>query len=381
MRSAMGSASGAPRTPLPSFSSLTREPSIYTLTLEELQNAVNEPGKNFGSMNMEEFLKNIWTMEESQAMAAAVSSAVEGNSSSLAGSSSLPPSGLQHGLSMPRNLTGKTVDEVWKEIHQSSERSQHGNLGDRQVTMADVTLEDFLAKAGFMREECELEPSANSSNSIVTMNTGIMNSTPSDSMQEPQVAPQHGDWLNFQLKGTVPHQQVLSHQHLLQKHQQQQKQQAEAAAAAFAGRLAAPVGAIMPSGKVPKSLDASFDCTGNIGVVNTLDASYDSSAGMGISFTPAAVPSDRKRSHDTSEDRSIEQRQKRMIKNRESAARSRARKQAYNVELESVVETLKEENAKLLQQQVHAYFFKLLFAFSIHSFLSWKVVASSACSC
>jgi len=40
-----------------------------------------------------------------------------------------------------------------------------------------------------------------------------------------------------------------------------------------------------------------------------------------------------------------------MIKNRESAARSRARKQAYTVELEAEVSQLKEENMKLRKQQ------------------------------
>ncbi|KAI3761861.1 hypothetical protein L1987_52283 [Smallanthus sonchifolius] len=42
-----------------------------------------------------------------------------------------------------------------------------------------------------------------------------------------------------------------------------------------------------------------------------------------------------------------DRRHNRMIKNRESAARSRARKQAYTNELENEVERLKEENAKL----------------------------------
>ncbi|XP_022145433.1 protein FD-like [Momordica charantia] len=46
-----------------------------------------------------------------------------------------------------------------------------------------------------------------------------------------------------------------------------------------------------------------------------------------------------------------DRRQKRMIKNRESAARSRARKQAYTNELELEVAHLMEENAKLRRQQ------------------------------
>ncbi|XP_061339923.1 bZIP transcription factor 12-like [Gastrolobium bilobum] len=50
-------------------------------------------------------------------------------------------------------------------------------------------------------------------------------------------------------------------------------------------------------------------------------------------------------------DKATLQRQRRMIKNRESAARSRERKQAYTVELESLVTHLEEENARLLREQ------------------------------
>ncbi|KAK6135432.1 hypothetical protein DH2020_030827 [Rehmannia glutinosa] len=50
-------------------------------------------------------------------------------------------------------------------------------------------------------------------------------------------------------------------------------------------------------------------------------------------------------------DKATQQRQKRMIKNRESAARSRERKQAYTVELETLVTQLEEENARLLKEE------------------------------
>ncbi|CAG7873302.1 hypothetical protein BRARA_F03766 [Brassica rapa] len=46
-------------------------------------------------------------------------------------------------------------------------------------------------------------------------------------------------------------------------------------------------------------------------------------------------------------DKAAAQRQRRMIKNRESAARSRERKQAYQVELETLAAKLEEENEKL----------------------------------
>ncbi|XP_018477693.2 G-box-binding factor 4 [Raphanus sativus] len=46
-------------------------------------------------------------------------------------------------------------------------------------------------------------------------------------------------------------------------------------------------------------------------------------------------------------DKAAAQRQRRMIKNRESAARSRERKQAYQVELETLAAKLEQENVKL----------------------------------
>ncbi|KAL1533470.1 G-box-binding factor 4-like [Salvia divinorum] len=50
-------------------------------------------------------------------------------------------------------------------------------------------------------------------------------------------------------------------------------------------------------------------------------------------------------------DKAAQQRQRRMIKNRESAARSRERKQAYQVELESMAVRLEEEKEQLLKEK------------------------------
>ncbi|CAK9321390.1 unnamed protein product [Citrullus colocynthis] len=62
-------------------------------------------------------------------------------------------------------------------------------------------------------------------------------------------------------------------------------------------------------------------------------------------------PFGKKRVPDSDSNNSGDRRQKRMIKNRESAARSRARKQAYTNELELEVAHLMEENARLRRQQ------------------------------
>ncbi|KAF5455738.1 hypothetical protein F2P56_025284 [Juglans regia] len=68
--------------------------------------------------------------------------------------------------------------------------------------------------------------------------------------------------------------------------------------------------------------------------------------------TPVGVGSNPQlqRAQENVED-SIDRRHKRMIKNRESAARSRSRKQAYTNELELEVARLQKENARLRRQQ------------------------------
>ncbi|KAL1336306.1 hypothetical protein HN51_030693 [Arachis hypogaea] len=55
----------------------------------------------------------------------------------------------------------------------------------------------------------------------------------------------------------------------------------------------------------------------------------------------------------TTADKASLQKQRRMIKNRESAARSRERKQAYTLELECLVLQLEAENTRLLEEQAH----------------------------
>lgn len=146
------------------FNSLARQSSIYSLTLDEFQNALTEPGKNFGSMNMDEFLKNIWTAEESLAMAAAMGSVGDAGQGSGGMLTRQPSLQRQGSITLPRTLSRKTVDEVWKDIHRgSSGNSESGGdppVGaspqERSQTFGEMTLEDFLVKAGVMREDSEV---------------------------------------------------------------------------------------------------------------------------------------------------------------------------------------------------------------------------------
>lgn len=146
------------------FNSLARQSSIYSLTLDEFQNALTEPGKNFGSMNMDEFLKNIWTAEESQAMAAAMGSVGDAGQGSGGMITRQPSLQRQSSITLPRTLSRKTVDEVWKDIHRgssgNSESAGDAPVGaspqERTQTFGEMTLEDFLVKAGVMREDSEV---------------------------------------------------------------------------------------------------------------------------------------------------------------------------------------------------------------------------------
>jgi hypothetical protein len=100
-----------------------------SLTLEELQNSLCEPGRNFGSMNMDEFMANIWNAEEFQAATAswnkegvyrepvpvATTTGTGENGGGGGGGRGLV---LQGSFALSSPLSRKTVEEVSAEISQ-----------------------------------------------------------------------------------------------------------------------------------------------------------------------------------------------------------------------------------------------------------------------
>ncbi|CAA0837845.1 ABSCISIC ACID-INSENSITIVE 5-like protein 2 [Striga hermonthica] len=213
-----------------------RQPSIYSLTLDDLQNTLNGSGKNFGSMNMDEFLNSIWTAEEAQTQTQAQSQAQF--SSYVQPTSNPAPFLLKQGsLALPEPLFGKTVDEVWSHIHKVNEGSRAvEEPANRQPTLGEMTLEDSLVRAGIVRQQNN-----------------------------------NGEAVNCQL---------------------------------------------------------------SVGPTNVV---------AGVGPRPRRV----ERRRQKTDGPAVERRQRRMMKNRESAARSRARKQAYTAELEAELHELREENAHL----------------------------------
>jgi ABA responsive element binding factor len=142
-------------TPLP----LTRQgSSVYSLTFDEFQSALGGPGKDFGSMNMDELLRSIWTAEESHAITGA-NPGTNTTSSSLVAPPDQPIQ-RQGSLTLPRTLSQKTVDEVWRDMiyfggnpSSASAAAAPPSPAQRQQTLGEVTLEEFLVRAGVVRED------------------------------------------------------------------------------------------------------------------------------------------------------------------------------------------------------------------------------------
>ncbi|THG10617.1 hypothetical protein TEA_024585 [Camellia sinensis var. sinensis] len=247
----------------PTNPDLPRQSSIHSLTVADLQ---CDQSKSFGSMNMDELLKNIYGDSE-----AFPSSAVNGgDTASLS---------RQASLTLPKTVGNKTVDEVWKEIVEGS----GGGGANREPEM---TLEDFLTKAGAVSEEDVRIP--------------VISQAPAgfgaDSMMN-------------------------------------------------AAQFQAPP---------PLQNETGGYGVDSVGFGNGIDGRMVAVAGGGNGG--GGGRGKRRTVEEPPMDKATQQKQRRMIKNRESAARSRERKQAYTVELESLVTQLEEENSRLLREELTAYY-------------------------
>ncbi|XP_062176964.1 G-box-binding factor 4-like isoform X2 [Alnus glutinosa] len=215
-----------------------RQSSICSLStiladLQQPQQISPSPSKTLvASLSMDDFLKNLYSSDQAQNQLSLPDPHDPDGSSSI---------------SHPKELGDKTVDEVWKEIVTGSDNQREGG-GE----LEEMTLEDFLTKAGAVREE--------------------------------------------DVRG--------------------------------GGVLAV----------VPGPGGFAVESSGAVG--------FEGKVGVGRGRAK------RRAVEEAVVDKATQQRQRRMIKNRESAARSRERKQAYTVELESLVTQLEEENARLLREEV-----------------------------
>ncbi|XP_050366982.1 ABSCISIC ACID-INSENSITIVE 5-like protein 7 isoform X2 [Argentina anserina] len=370
--------------------SLARQSSVYSLTFDEFQNTMGGLGKDFGSMNMDELLKNIWSAEETQGIAF-TSGAGEGNA---------PMGNLQRqgSLTLPRTLSQKTVDDVWKELIRESGDARFSNVGggsnlpqeQRQQTLGEMTLEEFLARAGVVREDAqEMARPGNggffgdmfrhSNNTGVapgyqqaSRNNGLMGSrVESNNISVPNQSPMNA--------GGVRTSQQQTHQLPMQQ-QQQQLIFPKPATLSFPpsmhmvsnAQLASPRSRGLMSAVVEPSRNTAFSQGGGfpgVGIgmgglgaggvtvaskspVNHISPDIIAKSNADTSsLSPVPYVFTRGRKANGTLEKVVERRQRRMIKNRESAARSRARKQAYTLELEAEVQKLKEMNEELHQKK------------------------------
>ncbi|KAF7019324.1 hypothetical protein CFC21_032515 [Triticum aestivum] len=96
------------------------------------------------------------------------------------------------------------------------------------------------------------------------------------------------------------------------------------------------------------ALTLEFTCPGGTGAANSATSSGDDPAGCHFGFSASGGASKRAAVQPAAGD---DRRQRRMIKNRESAARSRARKQACTNEMELELVQLRRENRMLIQRE------------------------------
>ncbi|XP_022952360.1 ABSCISIC ACID-INSENSITIVE 5-like protein 6 [Cucurbita moschata] len=341
---------------------LTRQPSIYSLTFDEFQNTWNGLGKDVGSMNMDELLKNIWTAEESQAMtstAAAVGGAGSTNGGNLQ---------RQGSLTLPRTISQKTVDEVWKDL------SKEGGSGveatpRRQPTLGEVTLEEFLARAGVVREEprrVEERPfscgffgglSRDDNNASLALGMFMENQI-AENKNNAGLA--HGMLRAGAVRSPQQQQQPLfpkpatvtfaSSMNLVNNHPQHSTGAATNLVVAPKPSLYDPL--LQGSGVGAVGLGTGGVTVASRSPTSTISSDMITKNSISTSsFSPVPYSFGRGRRSGGALEKVVERRQRRMIKNRESAARSRARKQAYTLELEAEVAKLKEMNQELQKKQ------------------------------
>ncbi|KAJ0535951.1 putative transcription factor bZIP family [Helianthus annuus] len=335
---------------------LTRQGSIYSLTFDELQNTMGSIGKDFGSMNMDELLKNIWNAEEMQTMG---NSNNTGTGVTGIGGTGAPGTSLQRqgSLTLPRTLSQKTVDEVWKDLSKEY-NSGFGqpDFPQRQQTLGEMTLEEFLVKAGVVRDEPGFG--------------GLGFQHGAGQVQNAAVDDSGGNQISFQ-SGNLP----LSGNGVRTAQAQPPPLYPKQTNLPYGGGppMALPTGnqSVIRNGVV--GISDSVMNGGGLGGMGMMGG-LGGAGGVTVAAGSPAVSSDglgKSNGGDTSSvspvpyvfngvfrgrkngaiEKVVERRQRRMIKNRESAARSRARKQAYTMELEAEVSELKQKNQELKRKQ------------------------------
>ncbi|CAH8380029.1 unnamed protein product [Eruca vesicaria subsp. sativa] len=368
---------------------LTRQNSVFSLTFDEFQNSWGGGiGKDFGSMNMDELLKNIWTAEESHSMMANNTSFSNGNTvmnSNSNGGFSVGVGGeigsggggvgvggglqRQGSLTLPRTISQKRVDDVWKELMKDDDVGNGGASGvpQRQQTLGEMTLEEFLVRAGVVREEPQVVERVDNFNGgffgfgsdagLVSARNGFCPNQPNGAMVRPELLTTQTQPLPMQ---QLP-QKVHQPQQLIQKQDIPFPKQTTIAFSNTPTQCLEVKPSIlgvrdrttMNNNNLLQAVDFKTGVTvAAVSPGSQMSPDLTPKSTMDVSLSPVPYMFGRGRKTGAVLEKVIERRQKRMIKNRESAARSRARKQAYTLELEAEVAQLKEQNEELQRKQI-----------------------------
>ncbi|PSR86492.1 ABSCISIC ACID-INSENSITIVE 5-like protein, partial [Actinidia chinensis var. chinensis] len=279
-----------------SNSSSNKQNSFFSRSIDEFQ---YKNGKSLGSMNMDELLNNVWNVKGNPVCSN--SNRNEANSDeNVATPINIPRQGS---FSIPTPLCNKTVEEVWADIHRNQSPLQsHNIIGtdvcERQQTFGEITLEDFLIKVGVIQEVSSISGQQKIPDSF---QNHCRNFPSNDACLEPSnIDPGPMMGLEFSHPSSENN---------------------------FHGNGSPMYQVFTPNGSFAG--ESSNNVNGN-----------EKCNGVG-------EPHTQRRTMNGSMELAVERRQRRMIKNRESAARSRARKQAYTAELELELNQLRAENARL----------------------------------
>ncbi|RDX92997.1 ABSCISIC ACID-INSENSITIVE 5-like protein 3, partial [Mucuna pruriens] len=265
---------------------MVRRGSLYNLTFDEVQSQLENTGKPLHGMNLDELQKDVILAEGGQFVRDPSSdhSYILGNI------------GLNGTFSNKINIS-----EAWRGTVPQDHLNRSLNTQLQQPSLGEATiLEDFLARARVIN----VEDQDNKVNVVADTQRmiGI----------DPMAMPSRQEhWLQMQIPAINIHQHQQQQQQ--QQQQEQQHQQIIGSCADFNVSKAFYENSIMEIGFSENSVG-----------ISTSPAYSD----------PKSVVFGKKKYSDEMLEKTIERRQKRMAKNRESAARSRAKKQEHINRLE-----------------------------------------------
>lgn len=248
---------------------------IFSLTLDEIQ---MKSGRTVGSMNMDDFLTSLWNSVDENLIPIPEPNPIEHQQLRR-----------QNSFAIPIQICKKTVEEVWLDIQKDQTQNQkleqnNPNPIDRQQTYGEITLEDFLIKAGVVQQSTKHK------------------------LLQPQQQP---------IPMTLPPQQQPVLQNLDQSY------------GLYANNN---INSSNSGSYMMNASYATYPIYAPVAKRVNVNATVDNSVVMGnnsesVDTTAGNGKSTKKRIIDGPPEIVVERRQRRMIKNRESAARSRARKQ------------------------------------------------------